>query len=242
METLKIAICEDLSQERELLLDILNKSQYPCQVDVFENGEDFLDKFTPYKYDLILMDIFMKNITGIEIIKQIRETDKDVTVAFVTSSLDFTLESYRLDAVKYIEKPATKKAVEETLKLANLKRSEIKSLIIRTKSMANSYPLKRIICLEQKGRYALIHFTGNETISLSIKISDLEDQLENNNFVRCHKSYIVNLDFIESINQDLLIFKMIEGENVHISRSLFWQIKKSFENYLFEKTRGRGND
>lgn len=238
METLKIAVCEDLEQERELLVNILSESQFPTQVQIFTNGEDFIKNFQAYKYDLILMDIFMDKMTGIDVITKIRKIDTDVPVAFVTSSLDFALESYRLDAVKYIEKPATKKAVEETLKLANSKRLEVENLIVRTGYAANTYPLKRIIYLEQNGHNAIIHLTGGEKVSLSKKITDLEDQLEGKTFFRCHKSYIVNFDFVKSIDKELMIFTMTQGDNIHISRKLFWDLKKAFGNYLFTKTRG----
>ena len=121
MNTLNIAICEDNRLELTYLLDIINESDIPTTCTTFNSGEDFIKDYEVGVYDLIYMDIYMKGITGIDTIKTIREMDPNVLVAFTTTSLDFTLESYRLDAIKYIEKPVSKKAVTDLLELALLK-------------------------------------------------------------------------------------------------------------------------
>ena len=121
MNTLNVAICEDNRLELTYLLNIINESTIPTTCTTFNSGEDFIKDYEVGVYDLIYMDIYMKGMTGIDTIKTIREVDPNVLVAFTTTSLDFTLESYRLDAIKYIEKPVSKKAVTDLLELALLK-------------------------------------------------------------------------------------------------------------------------
>ncbi|MEG1269653.1 MAG: response regulator, partial [Oscillospiraceae bacterium] len=100
----------------------IEKSGIPASCTTFESGEAFLQDYRAEKYDLIFMDIYMARITEIETVTAIREIDGAVPIAFVTTSTDHTLKSYRLEALKYIEKPVKKKAVQELLSLAQLKK------------------------------------------------------------------------------------------------------------------------
>jgi len=121
-DVLKIAVCEDETDQRNRLLALLDESSIKNTYSVFENGEKLLKVFERGKYDLILMDIYMDSeLSGIETVKLIRKKDKDISVAFVTTSKDHALESYRLSAIKYIEKPYSKENIENTLRLALLK-------------------------------------------------------------------------------------------------------------------------
>ena len=102
---LNIAICEDEIEQKNKLIKLLNESSIKNTYSIFSNGEELLEVFETYKYDLILMNIYMDSeLTGIKTVKLIRKKDKDIPVAFVTTSKDHALESYRLSAMKYIEK------------------------------------------------------------------------------------------------------------------------------------------
>ncbi len=77
-------------------------------LDRFSSGEDFLGAFTPGKYDLIFLDIYMDGITGMETAKRIRQTDHDCRIIFITISPEFAVESYNVNASFYLLKPIGK--------------------------------------------------------------------------------------------------------------------------------------
>ena len=130
-DALKIAICEDEPDQKNMLLKLLDESNIENTSVVFANGEDLLADFKQGKYDLILMDIYMESeLTGIDTIRLIRKKDKDIPVAFVTTSKDHALESYRLSAMKYIEKPYSKESIEDILHLAVLKKNDVPALFV----------------------------------------------------------------------------------------------------------------
>ncbi len=241
MDTLHIAVCEDLESERTALLKLLEQNEIPKKIDIFVNGEDFLHAFEPYRYDLLLMDILMGGKTGIDVISHVRRLDTQVSVAFVTSSLDYALESYRLEALKYIEKPAQQKAVDEILRLAMLKKQDVPSLLLQSGTTSHTIAFSRILYLEQKGRSLLVHLVGGEVVSINKKLTDIEAVLPADRFLRCHKSFIVNLGQVQSLDKELLVFQMREGDNVYIRRESFWQVKKVFETYLFTRIRGQAD-
>ena len=145
-DALKIAICEDEPNQKNMLLKLLDESNIENTSVVFANGEDLLADFKQGKYDLILMDIYMESeLTGIDTIRLIRKTDKDIPVAFVTTSKDHALESYRLSAMKYIEKPYSKESIEDILHLAVLKKNDVPALFVQRNGIVERVPLANFI-------------------------------------------------------------------------------------------------
>ncbi len=237
METIYIAICDDSNTEQNHLLSCINQSSTPTRCSFFSSGEEFLSSYHPGDYDLILMDIYMKELTGIDTITKIREIDQQVSVAFTTTSLDHSLESYRLSALKYIEKPVNFAAIEELLLLVQLKKKNQPSLQIKVNRNLETIYLNDIIFLEQKAWQSLIHLRGGKTITTNGKISELWSKLNSSSFLSCHKSYIVNLNYVANLDTELYLFTMTEGENVYIRRESLREVKKAYENYIFDKTR-----
>lgn len=237
-EKLNIAICEDTIEEEEKLTAILDESSISNNYTVFQSGEELLQNYETGKFDLLLMDIYMGGLTGIETVTKIRTIDENVPVAFITTSTDFALESYRLSALKYIEKPYNKSEIDSTLKLAELEKANAPGLIIHKNGKQLKFNFSNIIYLETSARHLNIHFKNSEVIQFNEKLSTLLPQLETESFVSPHKSYAVNLSHVDYIDQDIKSFVMDNGDIIPIKRELLTKAKKALENYLFTKTRG----
>ena len=241
-DLLNIAICEDDEEEERKLLAFLEKSTILNQCTVFHSGEELLEVYSPYTYDLLLMDIYMKGINGIETVKQIRTIDEDIPVAFVTTSTDFTLESYRLSALKYIEKPYTEKAVHDILQLACMEKENAPSITINKKGKETKIYLSSILYVEIKARKLHIYLKNGEVIEVYDKLKAIEEQVDSTLFFSPHKSYLVNLLYVQYIDVELKAFSMKNGDLVPIRRESMGKAKKAFEDYLFNKTRRSFND
>ena len=242
MSSVNIAICDDNPDELKHLLKIINLSNIPTKCTTFKCGKDFLNNYNIESYDLIIMDIIMNDMIGIDVIKSIRDMDDNTLVAFITSSLDYALESYRLEAIKYIEKPVNNKQIFDLLKIAHIKIKNKPSFIIKKNGEDYAIPYSRIVFLEQQGRNLIIHISGKNTIEITEKIDKIESQFIRQSFIRCHKSYLVNLGYIKSLNKDLSLFEMKEGGNAYIRRESMSQSKKAYEDYLFNKAREIQNE
>lgn len=241
-DVLKIAVCEDETAQRNRLLALLDESSIKNIYSVFENGENLLNVFEQGKYDLILMDIYMDSeLTGVEVIRLIREKDKNIPVAFVTTSKEHTLESYRLSAIKYIEKPYSKESIEDTLYLALLKKQDVPSLLVQKNRSIQKIPFADIIYIEQQVHKIFICLNNTEDVYIYGKLSDLNEQLPEEQFFIPHKSFVVNLSFVRYIDTELKCFAMGNHTNVPIRRELLTKAKNTLENYLFESTRGLMN-
>ena len=132
---MKLAIVDDNKLEQELIFNTLRTYEHERNISLdissYSDGNSFLNTYVPGDFDLIFMDIYMEGMTGIDAVTAIRKIDSHVPVAFATTSTEFALESYRLDALKYIEKPVQKKAVMELLELARFKKEQIPSLLLQ---------------------------------------------------------------------------------------------------------------
>lgn len=230
---LKIAICEDLAEDRDKLLDILNKSNFACEMSVFTCGEDFLAGYQLRSYDLIFFDIYMDGMTGIEAATELRKIDADVTIVFTTTSLEYALESYRLEALKYIEKPVTARSIIPILQSTYQQKKFAPTLIMRTKPQETQVVLTDILYLEQNGAKYQVRLIDGQVITAPGKLSAIMEQLDERSFYHCHKSFIVNFSFVKRINKELLMFEMVQGAAVHIRRDGFWKTKRAYEAFLF---------
>ena len=237
-EPLKIAICEDSPEDEKILLDILTSSSTPCSCTVFRNGEDLLKAYEPLAYDLLLSDIYMTGITGVETVARIREIDEEIPVAFVTSSPDHALESYRLNVLKYIEKPYKPNDIDSILHLAKMNRDSAPALIMLKNGKENRVRFSQILYLEQQTHHVSIYTRSGSQVSVYDKLSALVPQLEQEGFYSPHKSYYVNLNFVRSIDAEFRCFLMADGGRVPIRRESMGQARRTLEEHLFRKARG----
>ena len=231
MEALRIAVCEDSAIEQKRLIFLINGCGIPAVVSAFDSGEALLADFGRGKYDLIFMDIYMEGMTGIDAVTAIRKIDSHVPVAFATTSTEFALESYRLDALKYIEKPVQKKAVMELLELARFKKEQIPSLLLQISGKDVSIPFDQITYAEQMGHAVVFHLHDGSSVKASGKLNDYEDRFDMQPFFRCHKSFLVNLTYAQEIDPEFHIFTMSDGTNVHIRREELSAAKKALQDF-----------
>lgn len=191
---LQIALCEDSDADASLLQGYVEQGGIPLRCERFKSGEALLRSFHPERYDLVFMDICMKGMRGIEIVEEIRKTDENVVIAFTTSSPDYTRESYRLGALKYLDKPVKAKDVKEALELALLKRRSRAYVKLLISGKHRDIPLDSIHYFEQCDHIVKIHMSGGFLqTSQTVRMNSIEIELPSPPFYRCHHSFIVNL-------------------------------------------------
>ena len=238
MEPLNLAICDDLPEEREKLLALLEQAPIPTVCTQFGSSEELLEAFCPGKFDLLLMDIYMGGMTGVEAVQKIRETDDAIPIAFITTSTEHTLESYRLSVLKYLEKPVKQKDINDLLQLVKLQKDSAPRLAIRQNGETRKLLLSEILYLEQKAHHVVFSLKGGCNLQLYGKLSALLPQLEGQPFFCPHKSYCVNLAFVQGINGEYQCYEMADGKKVPISRTNRAKAKRAYEDFLFARTRG----
>lgn len=236
MEELKLALCEDDKEELERLTRLAQAGQIPASVTAFESGEAFLADYRPRQFDMVLMDIYMGGISGVEAVRRLREQEPDLPVAFVTSSQDHALDGYRLKVAKYIEKPVTQEDMDGAIALAAQWRAQA-AVEVTLQGKTLSLPVSRLAFVEQRAHYLLLWFEGGGSRQAKGRLDELEPQLAGFPFFRSHKSYLTNLSHVAGIDQELLMFRMKDGQGVYIRRDRLKKARDAWEDWLFAQTR-----
>jgi DNA-binding LytR/AlgR family response regulator len=238
METLRIALCEDTKEDAERLRLFVEESEIPAVIHSYRDAGAFLRAFVPDFFHLVFLDIYLDGEEipqGVEIAKKIRKVDEKVRLVFTTSSLDHALDGYSVKASQYLVKPVQKTEVDAVLfnaaKYWNDQNDMITITLDRQKKTIRTH---EILYIEVMGKQSLIH-TADEKISLYITLDDLEKQLPKPPFLRCHRSFIVNLDHVTGIDRD---FTVSNGDTVYIRRPDQWKMKKAYQDYVLSLTWG----
>ncbi|MBQ9437392.1 MAG: response regulator transcription factor [Lachnospiraceae bacterium] len=237
MERLNIAICEDEQTEYEKILALLSDSGFELQHEYFANGEALIKAYSPGKYDLLLLDVYMEGLNGIETAAKIRQADPSVPMAFLTTSKDHALDGYRVHADRYLVKPIQSSELRDVLALAKNRRMSEPSIPVSFKGKECLVPLSHIRYVESHYHSLFFYLTGAETLQSLGKLSDLAQSLPSPPFYHCHKSFIVNLNHVSLLNKEFLLFEMKEGGQVYIRRKSAGSIEKAYLSYMFELTR-----
>ncbi|MDR3053496.1 MAG: LytTR family DNA-binding domain-containing protein [Coriobacteriales bacterium] len=238
MTVLRIAICEDTPSDAERLTSFISLSTMSSEVAQYVAGEKLLEVFERGMYDLIFLDVYMGALTGVQTAQRIRELDSQVVIVFTTTSDDFTREGYRLNAYKYLLKPLEADDVSDALELATLKRDKAQGAAINIVSEGKpvAVPMGDIIYVESRNRKSLV-VTAAATFSTATSIDALEKMLPAPRFLRSHRSFIVNLDHVEDIDED---FAMDNGGRAYIRVKDFRAVKRAYDSYLFNTVRSSG--
>ena len=238
MNTLRIAICEDEKRDVERLASLINESGVTSEVTSFESGEDFLAFRPAGRFDLVFFDINMSGLSGVEAARALREADDACAVVFTTSSPDHMPEAFDLGASQYLIKPLQYDKLEKVLKKC-LDRKELsqKTCLVKTKSGRVNVPLDHIYYVEVIGHDCFAHTAGGVVETDYMTMQDFECQLQPPRFLRCYKSYIVNLSYVEKIDREYRVFIMKNGHKVYIRRDDVAKCARELDRWRLAETR-----
>lgn len=233
---MRIAICDDETAQQQLLSKYLHEwgasRGIPIEIAAFPDGESLLFAWEEDKaFELLILDIEMRKINGMELAQMIRKTDELVPILFVTGYDQYMAQGYEVSALHYLLKPInTDKLFHVLDRLQNSVRTE-KKLLFKTDEAALSIPAAKIWYFEACAHQCML-YTADEKYEIKQSITALEKYLtENGNmgtssFVRCHRSYIVNLQHISTIVKNELILD--NGIRLPVSRHTCKAVNEAF--------------
>ena len=203
---MKVAICEDQVVQINLLNNYIKKwakeKDIEISIDNFTNAESFLFEWSDYaKYDIIFLDIKLSKMSGIELSNIIREKNKNIDIVFVTGFFKYALHGYKVRALQYLIKPIKVKdlyyCLNSTLDRISSE-EEDSSLVLEAGKKVIKLDYNEIQYFIMFSPYIDIH-TSTEKITIRKNIGEIEKILPSEYFIRCHRSYIVNVRYIKSI-------------------------------------------
>lgn len=229
----QIAVCDDNDADvkyiRALVMKWAEESGFDIKLDSFFSAESFLFCYAEdKKYDILLLDIEMGQKSGIELARQIRSENDNVQLVFITGFPDFVLEGYEVSALHYLMKPVDEKKLYEVLNRAvkNLGKAA-KMLLFTVEGESVRIPAEEVFMVEAFAHSVSVT-TGKEVFRVGMSISGME-KLVGEGFVRCHRSYIVNLKHVSRIGRMAVV--MDNGTEVPLSRNNYQTVNQAFIQY-----------
>ena len=216
---IKIAICDDEREAREQMERYCQKffgEKYQYEIRTYESGEQFLN--AEEKGDILLLDIEMDGIDGIEIKRRLQKERCNARILFVTSHSEHMPEAFGEYVYGFLQKPLEYAAFEEKMQeiMVELKEQNYQVLVrgVREERLVRVYD---IFCITSQGKYAKLHLGQDEFYDVRT-VREWQEELEDKDFAPARKGVLVNLARIKNLDREKRIVYMENGEVLNISR------------------------
>ena len=230
-----ILICDDRDSEAAKLKKMLDNSGLDLKIAMFSSGIEALDYIhSGAVVDVCFLDIIMPGVSGIGLAAELRADGYTGEIIFLSSSRDYGPETYTVKAFSYLLKPVKYEALCEILhKLENKKKEgDTAGIFIKAAKTARYVLYGDISYIEVKSHYVHFLLTNGEEIKIYTTFSGIAGQiLADSRFAQCHRSFIVNMDGIEKIEEHFITMR--NGGRIPYSRN-YSDIKKKFTKWIVE--------
>lgn len=230
---LSIAVCDDEILEccniAGKIKEILKEMKTPCMIRQFCSGQELIRSSD--SFDIIFLDIIMRDLDGMRTAQIFREKAFDKLLIFMSSSREYVFEAYDVEAFQYLLKPIDEKKLKKVLQRAVLKienRSQ-EFIIVSKERQKKKLFLDDIYYFEIKGRRMEVH-GADGVFTYYEKIGVLEHNLQGKGFFRCHKSYLINLRYVDVYNRQEAILD--NGERIVIAKRRYEEFCKEILGYM----------
>lgn len=230
---MKIAIVDDEKQMTQLiesyLLRYSKERNTHFKVDIFNNPLEFLSTYTG-DYDLILMDIQMPGLNGIETAKELRRIDASVVLMFITNMMQYAIHGYEVDAIDFVVKPISYGDFVLKMQKASryVDRNKNKKISLNTTEGIVQLDVTDIHYVEVI-RHDLIYHTVHGQYKVRGSLREAEKALLDFHFTRSNHCYLVNLKYVEAVSGNLL---RVAGEELVMSRNKKNDVLLEFAKYV----------
>ncbi|MEG0485613.1 MAG: LytTR family DNA-binding domain-containing protein [Oscillospiraceae bacterium] len=227
---MKIAICDDEQiyvDEIHTVLDALLKSKgIAAQFSLSTNAAHFLNQdFSTY--DIVFLDVNMGMYNGIEVAKQIRQSNEQVLIVYISALLEYAIMGYSVRAFDYLLKADLNQTLPNCLdKLLKEIRARQQTFSVKTDAEEMVLTISEVVYLESKNHHVTIYLKNNRIIQLYRKLTDLEQQLSVSGFLRVHKSFLVNMNYIKEMKQRVCILR--NGLAINCSKDNYSEIIRTY--------------
>ena len=215
---------EEYGRERGTVLDV---STFDCAQSLLERVEGNHD------YDIYLVDIYMAEMTGMELSELLRKKDIHGPIIFLTSSVDHALDAYNVNATHYLVKPYTKERFFDAMDRAvqSIPEEPFEKVVFKVSGIYHSIDVEQIMFSETDGNYQEIVLGNSESVRVRMTAAELYSTLESwPQFYPCGRAYIVNLGKISRFARNTVIMK--NGKMLAVPRNTIEGLKEAYFSYF----------
>ena len=230
---MRIAVCEDNEIHRDILAHFLNRysseRSIPFELVPYEYGMNFLyDMEEGAYFDVAFLDIYMEDAMGNEIAHKLRAMGYQGEIIFLTASPDFAIESYDVDAGGYLLKPLDYGKLKKVMDRIT-RNIDPSTYHIRQRTTVTKVVYHEILYIESSNSKCLLHSAHSGDYTVYKKLDTIEEELGNRRFLRCHQSFLVNMDHVRALEKQ---FVLTSGACVPIRQRGIKSVRLAYMDYL----------
>ncbi len=239
---LKIAICDDDQLELLTISSLVEAYRHKRKVDLtytsFQSATELLSSMHRGDYDVLLLDVLMPGVNGMQAAHEIRGYNDKVEIVFMTFSPEYAVESYSVRARHYLLKPASEEKLFPILdRLTDEFKRPEDALLVKTKASVFSIPYGKIEYMEVKSKTLYFYLTDGNVREITGSLAEFEQALlKRPGFVKVHRSYLVNLQWVQELRPGELV--TASGRRVPISRTAYTHTRTAYTHFLFSDAEG----
>lgn len=239
------AICDDEQGDRNktyAFLEQYRRSRKTCDfsIDSFSSVQELYHKISSgMRYQLLLLDIYMPNKTGIEVARELRNRGYECLIIFLTTSKEHAVEAFNVDAVQYLIKPIEQARFFTIMDnvVVRIRKEYEGYLALRTNGEIRRVAIRNIMYSESQNHYQRVHLENHEVLQIRMTLAEFYDKVrEYYDLVRVGSTFVVNLNYVDSLNAKTM--KLTNGKELWLPRGSYSLLK---EQYFAFYLSGRGD-
>lgn len=230
---IRIAIVDDeptsVEELKNYLIQYQKERKEEISITTFSDGDEIVENYKA-EYDMILLDIEMRFMDGMTAANIIRESDPEVIIIFITNMAQYAINGYTVNATDYVLKPVSYFSFSQRLDKAigRINHKVKKFIAIGIKGGTVKLYISDICYIESQGHRLIFHTMTEEYVTFAT-MKEIEEKLGEMDFFRCNKGCLINLAFVDSVQDGCVI---INGERLVISRARKKEFMEQLTNYL----------
>lgn len=230
---MRIAVCDDSGLDRELIVSLLHlyfvNRPISNEIIQYERGIDLLHDFEDGMwFDIVFLDIYMNDLLGIDVAHRLRALGYRSQIIFLTATADFAVDSYEVEAVGYLLKPHSFEKISRVMDRAT-REMTMNTYQIKSYSKIIRVAYHEILYVESMNSKCIMHCCNGQSYAIYKRLTAIEHELNDKRFLRCHQSYLVNMDYIRQVDNQ---FTLVTGDTVLIRQRDLKAIRQTVLDYM----------
>lgn len=230
---MRIAICDDEKIWMENTKQCLEQVYVSLDllIETFSDGKQLLERAATVSFDLVVLDIEMPKLDGLQVAKKLRSMGIRTEIVFLTSHVEYALEGYEVQALRYLTKPVDARKLSEVIRYLLEKEKKEKRVVLQSEGETVSLLLSDVLYLEVRD-HDVLFVTGQDSWNTRGKMGAYEKQYQTYGFVRIHRGYLVNLAHVTRLKERQVY--LTDGSVLPVSRTKEKTVRDALHAYVAE--------
>ncbi len=228
---MRVAICDDENTQLSITKTSIENAYKSLDliVDTYTSGDKLLKVVDAVYYDLIILDIEMPGLNGIDTAKKLRKIEDKTAIVFLTSHVEYALEGYEVNALRYLTKPANPEKLSEIITYLLEQKKKDKRILLRNSEDVEMVCVADIYYMEAQDQMIRV-VTAKGEYRNRYNLGDYETELGAYGFFRIHRGYLINLGHVLRLTGREIV--MEDSAAIPISRTKEKALKNALIHYV----------